>query len=434
MGNRSFNTILALVIGLPLGLGLLAVMLCTPLARTEFAEYVSHPVEKVTVLMFGLGLGALLGKLAGYRRELAAFRCDFLPAWDGEPVSVESAVSLRDEVEPQLGRLRSTMLGRRVLDVLEFVESRRSANELDDQLRNLADNDEIALDGSYALVRFISWAIPILGFLGTVLGITLAVANVNPETLEKNLNAVTGGLATAFNATALALALTMVVMFCTFIVEQLEQRILERVNRFAEEQLGHRFERSGSESNEFVEVVRRNTQVLIEASEDLVQRQAALWGQSMEEARRAWLETGQTQQQQVAAAMEKALERTASAHAKRLAEQEQLSQRSAAVIVDRLQQLSATLAGTAQQQQAALTQLLQKAAAQTEVLTRLADSGSQLAKLQQLLQQNLGTLANAGSFDQAVSSLTAAIHLLTARAGGSALAVARGTNRLGEAA
>jgi hypothetical protein len=73
-------------------------------------------------------------------------------------------------------------------------------------------------------------------------------------------------------------------------------------------------------------------------------------------------------------------------------------------------------------------------AAQTEALNRLAENGSQLAKLQQLLQQNLGALAGAGSFDQAVSSLTAAIHLLTARAGNPALAIARGTNRPGEAA
>ena len=71
--------------------------------------------------------------------------------------------------------------------------------------------------------------------------------------------------------------------------------LLERVNRFAEEQLGHRFERTGPESSEFVEVVRRNTQVLVETTDKLVQRQAHLWGQSMEEARTRWHDTGRQQ-------------------------------------------------------------------------------------------------------------------------------------------
>ena len=86
---------------------------------------------------------------------------------------------------------------------------RGSADELDDQLRNLADTDALALESSYALTRFITWAIPIIGFLGTVLGITGAISGVTPEVLEKSLSTVTDGLALAFDTTALALGLTM---------------------------------------------------------------------------------------------------------------------------------------------------------------------------------------------------------------------------------
>ena len=60
-----------------------------------------------------------------------------------------------------------------------------NANDLDDQLATLADNDAIALDASYAQTRFMIWAMPILGFLGTVLGITDAIANISPEQMEK---------------------------------------------------------------------------------------------------------------------------------------------------------------------------------------------------------------------------------------------------------
>src|SRR5207245_2022976 len=164
--------------------------------------------------------------------------------------------------------------------------SRGSAAELDDHLRTLADNDSIALEGSYSLVRFITWAIPILGFLGTVLGITGAISGVTPEVLEKSLSTVTDGLALAFDATALALGLTMVAMFLSFLVERAEQGVLDAVDRFADRELAHRFERTGAEGGEFVEVVRRNTDVLVGATEQLVRQQAALWASTLEESER----------------------------------------------------------------------------------------------------------------------------------------------------
>src|SRR5262249_57583182 len=123
----------------------------------------------------------------------------------------------------------------------------------------------------------ITWAIPILGFLGTVLGITKAISGVTPERLENDLSTVTDGLALAFDATALALGLTMLLMFLSFLVERAEQGVLDMVDRYADAQLAHRFERTGPEGSEFVAVVRQNTAVLLRATEQLVQRQADIW-------------------------------------------------------------------------------------------------------------------------------------------------------------
>ncbi|MEI2659369.1 MAG: MotA/TolQ/ExbB proton channel family protein [Bifidobacterium adolescentis] len=52
------------------------------------------------------------------------------------------------------------------------------------------------------LIRTITWAVPILGFLGTVIGITMAIANITPDQLESSLGEVTAGLAVAFDTTA----------------------------------------------------------------------------------------------------------------------------------------------------------------------------------------------------------------------------------------
>jgi hypothetical protein len=56
-------------------------------------------------------------------------------------------------------------------------------------------------------------------------------------------------------------------------------------------------------------------------------------------------------------------------------------------------------------------------AAQAGALAGLQEGSANLVQLQALLQQNLSALAGTGAFEQAVHSLAAAVHLLTARAG-----------------
>src|SRR5262249_46676755 len=226
--EHSSRTLLgAFVIGLPLAAGILCTIHFGPLRQSPIRRYVGHPVECVEVFMFCFALGALATKLWGYRHERRACRCAILPPWTGQAVPVTQATSLLAELQQLPGRMRGTVIVRRAGAILDFLRSRGSAVELDDQLRTLADNDALALEGSYSLTRFICWAIPILGFLGTVVGITGAISGVTPEVLEKSLSTVTDGLALAFDTTALALGLTMLLMFLSFLVERAEQSVLD---------------------------------------------------------------------------------------------------------------------------------------------------------------------------------------------------------------
>lgn len=413
--QRSLSTVMAFMIGLPLGIAILAGIQMGPLGNTIVGRYVSHPVEMVSVVLFACACGALLTKLLGYGKELLAFRVRWLPTPTQTPEPIERINELIEHSMRQNRRLQRTYLGRRVLGILDFVQSRQTADDLDDHMRGLADNDDITLEGSYSLIRFITWAIPILGFLGTVLGITGAISGVKPEDLENNLSAVTDGLATAFDTTAVALALTMVIMFFNFIVERLEQSLLEKVNRYADQHLAHRFERASSEGSLYVEILRRNTQVVLESMEKLIERQVAIWSQTMHEARQQWQQSGAKQQQFLTNGIEQALLRTLEVHAERLQQQEHSSAQSVGHLVQRLDDLSVTISDTAHQQQQSLAEIMHQVSTQTQVLAQLADSGAYLARIQEALQQNLNALAGTGAFEQAVHNLTAAIHLLTAR-------------------
>jgi biopolymer transport protein ExbB/TolQ len=318
--TRSGNgNLAAFLVGLPLAAAILAAFHFTALRETPAARYVSHTVEQVEVVLFSCALGALAAKILHSLSERRAWKQPILPAWQGGAVPVAEATPLLAGLTRLSPRLQDTTLTRRVEAVLRFLCQRGSAAELDDHLRALADSDVIAQENSYSLIRFLTWAMPILGFLGTVLGITQAISGVTPEVLEKDLSRVTDGLALAFDATALALAMTMGTMFLTFLVERAEQSLLEAVDRYADQHLAHRFERLAGDSGLLVEATRRNTQVLIDATNELINRQAELWGKSLEEADRRRAAADRVQHERVAAVLETAIERTVQAHAQRLA-------------------------------------------------------------------------------------------------------------------
>ncbi|KAG1660460.1 hypothetical protein GQR58_022005 [Nymphon striatum] len=94
------------------------------------------------------------------------------------------------------------------------------------------------MKGSFSLSRFMVWAIPIMGFIGTVWGISNgishfsdAMTSTNSVTdvsamLKENLPLVTSSLATAFDTTLLALLLSIPLMMLMLTLEKSEEAYL----------------------------------------------------------------------------------------------------------------------------------------------------------------------------------------------------------------
>lgn len=422
--RRPSTNLAAFVVGLPLSVALLLLFHKGPLHHTVLFRYLERPVEGAELILFCCAISALGAKFLQSLRERRAFQVEALPPWDGRPVPVSEAANLLARLHRLPHRLQNTFLIQRIRAVLDFLCQRGSAAELDDQMRALLDNDALALESSYGLTRFITWAIPILGFLGTVLGITAAISGATPEVLEKNLSQVTDGLSCAFDSTALALSLTTITMFCSFLVERREQGLLEAVDREAERQLAHRFLRVAGDSGPFVEALRQNTQVLLDATGQLVQRQAEVWARALTENERRMHEASSRQQEQMAAALEAALQRTLQTHSQLLSGLEKQAVEQSARLFEQLGSLASVVRNHGHDQQAALARVGEALAAQVAALGSLQQGEQHLLHLQAGLQQNLAALAGAGAFEQAVHSLTAAIHLLTARAGALPLSTA----------
>lgn len=124
--------------------------------------------------------------------------------------------------------------------------SRKAATELalDDSTFYLS-----ASESSYTFPRILVWAIPLLGFIGTVIGISQAVSGFSRfleqageiEQIKEGIGTVTSGLAVAFDTTLLALLLSVLVMIPLVLVERLESRLLLNIDIYINDNLLPRF-------------------------------------------------------------------------------------------------------------------------------------------------------------------------------------------------
>jgi biopolymer transport protein ExbB/TolQ len=329
--------------------------------------FTHHPVEYMETVLFSVGLAALVVKIFDVAAQRSGLRSSPLGPRPASRQSSDQSEDLLATLGELPGRRQGEYYIARLRAALQHVQRHDSADKLDDELKYLADLDAARLHTGYGLFRVIVWAIPILGFLGTVIGITMALNSVDLQAPDKSMLQVLNGLGLKFDTTALALAFAMVLMFIHFSVENAEIALLEQVDGRVLDDLSDRFAvaAAGPASGDGQLVaVRRMAEAMMQATDSLVHRQAELWQSSVDTAARQWAKMSESAAGQVQTAMS-----------------------------------------------AAAAQL----ANQTEVLTRAVEAAGEVTALEDALNRNLAALAGAKHFEQTVLSLAAAVNMLSAR-------------------
>jgi biopolymer transport protein ExbB/TolQ len=381
-----------------------------PLMHRYFA---GHPVSYFETAMFFIGLCALLLKLCHLLRQSSSLWATGESVLPQERAGDETPKVVHSRLEKLSAFARESYLGRRLHDALRFLERQVGNQGLDEELKYLADQDQGRQHDSYALVRIIIWATPMLGFLGTVIGITQALGDLDGQELSTNIqNAMDGllaGLYIAFDTTALALSLSIVLMFLQFLVDRIESQLLASVDELINDRLLGRFEsQEALSSDPQVAAIQRMGHAVITATEQLVKRQTRLWQSAMEESQNRWGELVAHSSEHLQSALEAALARSLKDHAAGLAE-------SSRAVSDQthqvLTQWRATMVEHAQTMQRQQSEFVR----QGQVMTQVIEATGKIASLEGTLNKNLQALSGAKNFEDTVMSLAAAIHLLTTR-------------------
>ena len=200
-------------------------------------------VQNIMWLVFFIGAGELLVRYLETDREILQIHKGLLP-------EDETTLLRKQDLVGLYKRMRATMMAgetyflqrlmSRCIQQFQISGAIDKANNLFNSSLELFQHE---IELKYNALRYIVWLIPTLGFIGTVVGIALALndagnaPNYQDPALFKQL---TQSLGVAFYTTLLALLQSAVLMFVLHIVQGKEEAALNRIGQYCLDNLINR--------------------------------------------------------------------------------------------------------------------------------------------------------------------------------------------------
>jgi len=247
------NKTLAFGIAVLLTLGFFALMLfVAPRVAflNGFAEkFVDRgPTQYVAVLFFFWGAAMLWMKNKKLSFQLKAFGLPVLPADSEFVLTPDTAKDVTTRMHEMVDNPIHFAVLSRVERALSNLENIGHTADVTAILKDQSDNDESQVAASYVLINGLLWAVPVLGFIGTVLGLSTAIGGFGATLqregdfagIKESLTGVTGGLATAFDTTLVCLVLALILQLAVSFVQSRESSWLDACNEYCSRQLASR--------------------------------------------------------------------------------------------------------------------------------------------------------------------------------------------------
>ena len=177
---------------------------------------------------FILGIWALA--IMGYKsvrtfNERRLLDVDLVPVAEGMRILPEDTREFARQVQALPDDRQDMLLPRALLNALGRFSSTRNIQDVASSTHTICESEAERLESELAMIRYISWAIPSIGFIGTVRGIGEALAQAD-KAVQGDIAGVTQSLGVAFNSTFIALLISIFLMFLVHQLQLLQERLV----------------------------------------------------------------------------------------------------------------------------------------------------------------------------------------------------------------
>jgi biopolymer transport protein ExbB/TolQ len=200
------------------------------------AKLLLGPEQIACYLAFVWAGMMLLNRYREVMRQRVAFGLDLLPTDEGARILPEDARPIARKIEATT-KQRPYILGKMVQMALSKFAVSRKAADVGEVVRMQADVEQNRLVTSMSTISYLVWAIPAIGFLGTVRGLAGGMSKAGNQKDADFIQQVSAQLGIAFDCTFVALALSVVLMFLLHAVQKAEELLIIDTQAYCQEHL-----------------------------------------------------------------------------------------------------------------------------------------------------------------------------------------------------
>jgi biopolymer transport protein ExbB/TolQ len=193
--------------------------------------------EQESCFVLGFWALAIMGyKVRQIARERAVFDRALVPVAEGMRILPEDTREYARQIQALPDGDRNLLLPRALLNALGRFGATRNVQDASSSTHTLVMSEAERLESELSMVRYILWAIPSIGFIGTVRGIGDALGQAN-RAVTGDISGVTESLGVAFNSTLIALLISILLMFLVHQLQLLQERLAFETESYLDEHL-----------------------------------------------------------------------------------------------------------------------------------------------------------------------------------------------------
>lgn len=186
-------------------------------------------IQNIEHVLFFIALGELYLRFRTARRETAFLTKGYLPENDEAVLTLDDLGPLRRKVAGAFDAENGFLPYLIDLSLLQ-AQASRSVDQTVSVLNATLDLVAHRVDLRYQLLRYLSWAIPTVGFIGTVAGIGSALTLIDPANMD--MKRITASLAVAFDTTVIALFESAIIVFLMNMIQKDEELAVNRAGAY----------------------------------------------------------------------------------------------------------------------------------------------------------------------------------------------------------
>jgi biopolymer transport protein ExbB/TolQ len=192
--------------------------------------------QEACMILFFWALAILAYKGVVVWRQQGQLEEDLLQLPQNMPIGPEDTRELIGRLNELPGENRQFLLPTALLSATQRFASTRNIQDAATAVRTACDTHGDRLDSELSIIRYVAWAIPSVGFIGTVRGIGSALAQAH-RAVEGDITGVTQSLGVAFNSTFIALVLSIILMFFIHQLQLRQERLILDADSYCQQNL-----------------------------------------------------------------------------------------------------------------------------------------------------------------------------------------------------